>query len=101
MNADDRATVDVDEEHTRLLTYRRAAEAAAERIEELAALLDGLVPVLVLPDGAVDERDGGSMTLVDAIAAASTAEMMKQANFRAALGTLASPVQQSLLAFVG
>jgi hypothetical protein len=94
-----RATVDIDDEHTRLLTYRRAAAAATERIEELTVLLDGLAPVLALPAGAVDEPE--AVSLVDAITAASTEQMMNQATFRAALGTLASPVQRSLLAFVG
>jgi hypothetical protein len=93
------APVDIDEEHTRLLTYRHAAAAASARISLLDELLGRLRPVLATP-GVQAGGDLGSSSLVDAIAAAVTTEIVNQASFRAAVGTLVSPVQQSLLVFV-
>jgi hypothetical protein len=103
MTSDGLTPADVDDEHTRLLTYRSAAAGAADRIDVLAIFFDGLAPVLALApsDGADGAGPAEAADLADALSVASTAQMMNQANFRAALSTLVSPVQRSLVTFVG
>jgi hypothetical protein len=84
--------VDIDEEHTKLLTYQRCLGSAVARADAVALLRAGLSQVLEGP------APSGQLT---GVAAEESDLMMNQANYRAALHTLRQPVQRSLRDFVG
>jgi hypothetical protein len=92
--SDERA---IDEEHTKLVIYRRAHAAADERfaaVNEVGARLTqlaGLAPADVSPAG---------LTFSEGIGLASTELMMSQSTYRAAARTVVDPVQLSLRDFL-
>jgi hypothetical protein len=92
--SDERA---IDEEHTKLVIYRRAYAAADERfaaVDEVGARLiqlAGHAPAEAIPAG---------LTFSEGIGLASTELMMSQSTYRAAVRSVVDPVQLSLRDFL-
>lgn len=87
----------IDEEHTRLVIYRRAHVAAEERaavVAEVAARLTELAG-----HASADAKPAG-LTFSEGIGLASTELMMSQSTYRAAARTVSDPVQLSLRDFL-
>lgn len=86
--------LDIDAEHTKLLTYELCLVFAVARRDAIALLREGLAPVLEGP-GPADEQSSD----IGAVEPAGEL-LLSQANYRAALSTLAAPVPRSLREFV-
>jgi hypothetical protein len=87
----------VDEEHTRLVIYRRARAAADERV---AVVAEAGARLTQLAGHAPDEAAPPGLTFSEGIGLASTELMMSQSTYRAAQRTLTHPVQLSLRDFL-
>jgi hypothetical protein len=97
VNPDPRDERAIDEEHTRLVIYRRAHAAADERV---ALVLEVGARLTELAGAELPDVTSAGLTFSEGIGLASTALMMSQSTYRAAVRTVADPVQLTLRDFL-
>jgi hypothetical protein len=89
---------DLEDEHTKLLTYEFGRESAAARARVVEAMLTDLGRLSSDADN--PGANGGWDSAVDDVERVTTELMMRQACYRAAAAVVANPVAGSLTAFL-
>lgn len=102
-----RRDVDLDEEHSKLVTYEFGRESAAARARVVEAMLSDLGRLGSDADSPRQRAPGTSLSRpalwdagVDDVDIVSTELMMRQACYRSAAAAMANPVTASLAAFL-
>lgn len=91
---------DLDDEHTRLLTYDQAHAASVEHLDAVASVSADISATIGGDRVASDIHPGGSDQVADQIAAHMGSGLADELAYRAALAALSGVVQRSLRDFL-